>query len=106
MDDSQELKFTSTPQELLKLEQSDLCVTLYTIWDRMRDRGEIAGRHLISCRNDSCVPDTLFGEFSRRALVECESVLNHGELFVLSSVPFAQFKESVSSILRAELDSL
>lgn len=106
MDDSSEPKFVGTPQELARLEHSDLCVTLYTIWDTLRERGSIAERHLYSCRNDSCVPDSAFGAFARTAIRNAESVVDRGEVFLLAALPFDQFRDSVAKSLYAALEAL
>ena len=106
MDDPSELKFVGTPQELANIEHSDLCVTLYTIWDTLRERGKMAERNLFSCRNDSCVPDSTFGEFARTALAGTDSVVDHGELFLLAALPYEQFRDTVAKTLYAALEAL
>ncbi len=106
MDDPKELKVVSTPEELHKLEQSDLCTTLYTLWDRLKERGQIAERHLFSCRNDSSVPDNSFNEFAKRALTDCDSVVDHGEVFLLAPLPYEELRDSLAKALHTALEAL
>jgi hypothetical protein len=106
MDDPLEVSQASTPAEIEKTEHSDLCVTLYTLWDRLVERGQVAGRNLFSCRNDSSVPDSCFNLLAQKALIDCDSVVDRGEMFVLAAVPYDVLRDSVATALCTALEAL
>ena len=106
MDDPTELVYFSSPEEILKIEQSDYCVTLYTLWDKLKRRGQLGERLLYSCRNDSPVPDEKFATFACRVLGDTDVVVDRGEAMILSNLEPDALKDTLAVNLQSAMESL
>ena len=106
MDDPTELVYMASAEEIERIEQADFCVTLYTLWDKLRRRGSLGERVLYTCRNDSPVPDDRFASYAGRVLGSDEVVVDHGEAIVLSALDDTELKDALACELRAALESL
>jgi hypothetical protein len=106
MDDSYELVFMASPEEIRQIEQTDRCVTLYTLWDKLRKRGSLGDRLLYSCRNDSAVPDARFAAFAAPVFDAADVLVDHGEVLVHCSQEEPELRAALALQLQQALESL
>lgn len=99
-------EYELTDEEQHKFASVDLCNVLYTVWDKSRLRGTVSKCYFYTCRTNSNVPDEVFSACLKEAVRGVESIVEGGEVFLISAAEPSTLKAILESQLQKALKQI